>query len=147
MIFVVVGLGNISRSNKLELNLFSDVDKESCETGKWFAIQKDIRLKIARLGNKKYKQVFKKVTAPYRNTMRRKKLDDAIADEITIKVVARTVLLDWEGIEIDGEPVEYSVATAEKALTNEDFLTLVTDIAGDLESFKVLEDEDTTENL
>jgi len=40
-----------------------------------------------------------------------------VIEKMTIKVMAHTILKNWEGLTIKGEPVEYSIENAVKILT------------------------------
>ena len=115
--------------------------------GVWEDMGNGCRLLIAREGNPKYKKAFTRMTKPYRQQIRRETLSDEKAEEITIKIMAETILLNWEGLEEDGNPVEYSKAEAVRMLTKyRDFRNHVSELAGSISLFKQTEDEESEKN-
>lgn len=126
----------------------TDLDREV--EGVWVDIGKGAKLKIARIGNPKYKEVFSEQAKPYRRQIRSGNLSDEVAERILAKSLAETVLLDWEGLEENGEPLPYSKKAALDLLTNpqyKDFRDLVAELGNEAELFHQKEEEEAEGNL
>ena len=105
------------------------------------------KVRVARIGNPKFKLVFNRLTKPHKQMMQRGTLPEATGDSILIRAMAETILLDWEGIEEDGTPVEYNKEEVIRLLTEyKDFRDLIANLASDMDSFKSLADEELKGN-
>ena len=57
------------------------------------------------------------------------------------------IVLDWKGLEEDGKAVPYNQANCIRILTDyKDFREQISEIANEMESFKIAEDEDAEKN-
>ena len=105
------------------------------------------KLRIARMGNKKYQDELKRLTKPYKRAMKNDTLADSVYEELYNKAMAEAVLLGWEGLSDDaGEEIAYSKEKALELLSDpayEDFKTLVIDLANEQETFRSQDIEDT----
>lgn len=83
------------------------VDKDA---GVWHTLENfgDLEVKLARWGNTRFNNMFSAMTRNKQRQIARQTLDSAEQERIILEVVARTVLLGWRNMEIDGEPVEYT---------------------------------------
>jgi hypothetical protein len=69
------------------------------------------------------------------------------SDEILIDVVASTILLGWKGdITYKGKPYPYSKDNAKMILAHKEFMAAVMKVAEDMETFKVVKDEEDVGN-
>lgn len=118
------------------------------EDGAWISIGDEASLKIARLGNRAYRDAFQKRIKPYRRQIRTQTMDDKIAEKIMIECLAETILLDWSGMEDDkGQKIAYSSAKAQEYLkAYKDFRELVVELASEMENFRQQEDEADEKN-
>ncbi len=124
------------------------VDKKKEVDGVWEDITEDVRVKIARMGNPNYQKEIARLMKPHRRAVRRGTVDDSVIEKCVTQAMARTVLLDWEGIEEDGKKVLYSFDEARRLLTEyKEFRDQVSEIASELETFQDNEDEETVKNL
>lgn len=115
--------------------------------GVWVQIDKDARVKIARRDNPRYREVLRRESAPYRQAARAGMLSDETAEQILIKVLAETVVLDWEGFTENGKPLPYSKENAVRLLTElKDFLDFVVSASAEAELFKAQADEADAKN-
>ena len=115
--------------------------------GVWQDIGEKVKVKVARIGNPQYQKAFRKITKPHKQALRRGSLNDEVADKLLIKAMAKSILLDWSGLEEDGKPVPYSYENAVRLLTDyRDFRDDVSDFANDMESFRAEEDKETEKN-
>lgn len=113
-------------------------DEKAEEEGVWIPLSSSARLKIARLTNPKYQAALKRLSKPYiKPGMRMRDLDDEVYEDITRQAVAEAILLDWEGIEKDGQPLPYSKQEALAAIKMKDFYELVITASGNMETFRV----------
>ncbi len=126
--------------------LVADPKKEV--EGVWVDVVEGCRLKIARLGNPEYDKVMQRLTKPHRRLMRRGDLAGDLMQDIVRRTMAKTILLDWEGIEDDdNKPIEFSPGEALKLLKKSDeFTEIVLDFARSLELFQEEEKEETEGN-
>lgn len=114
-------------------------DEQKEVEGAWVALSATTRIRVARMGNARYKAAIKRLSAPYR-TMGL--LDDAIPDDvweqITREAVAEAILVDWEGVTKDGAPLPYSKEEALAVLkARKDFYGLVTTTAQHMDQYRV----------
>jgi hypothetical protein len=96
--------------------IMTDKDKEV--NGVWVEFAEGIKIKVARAGNFKYEQCRDALIEPHTAALRAGTLDKEIQDDILLKARARTILLDWNNIEEDGQEVPYSEAKAEEWFRN-----------------------------
>ena len=123
------------------------VDKAKSEDGTWVDLEEGIRVKIARIGNLKYRKELEKLSRPRRRQIRRGTLSEEVAEQMLTEVMANTVLLDWEGIEENGKRLSYNPANAKRLLTEyPDFREMISDLAGEMETFKQEFDEESEKN-
>jgi hypothetical protein len=105
------------------------LDTEKEEAGDWVAFpvngrESGLRLRIARFGNPSAKKMAADLSA------RAKRLPDGsipreLVDINFEKVFAATILTGWEpAVDLDGEPLEYSPANAERILRDPRFAHL-----------------------
>lgn len=89
----------------------ADLDKE--RNGVWVPYQMGIELKIARLGNPQYQEALRTATEARKVLLAVKDLSEEQRQDVQREVVAKTILLDWRGVEDeDGKPLAYSPQTA-----------------------------------
>jgi hypothetical protein len=114
----------------------TDLDLE--EDGVWIDIGDGGSLLVARLGNPKYREYLRKASKGLRSSIRNKSISEELSDEILLKAMSETILLDWKGIDDDnGKPIKYTKETCLKLLTDlRDFRLLVTEIASEQQSFR-----------
>lgn len=136
----------------MELNNIFGIDKVAAEDGKWFPVpgdSGDVEFLIARINNPEWVRVTKELMKPYKGASRSRMLGQKVRDEITIKAMARTILLGWRGdLRVDEKDFPYSVENAERMLTDyPDARDFVSDRSTDLDEYRIIEDEDTAKNL
>lgn len=117
-------------------------DEEAEIKGRWFPIGKHARVKVARVGNDNYNAEFKKQVED--NQL---ELSDGgpgaeqLAGEIMLRVQAKTVLVDWEGLGFQGKQVPYSVEMAKTMLGVKDFRKKILALADSFENYRVKSEE------
>jgi len=113
------------------------------EDGVWMDIGDGASLKVARVGNPRYRKRIAQLTKPYKRQIRSDTLPEDLSDELVLKAFSETILLDWKGIEDDkGKAIKYSQEAAYKLLSGlRDFRSLVAEIAMEQEAFRAEEAE------
>ncbi|EDP66831.1 hypothetical protein BAL199_17258 [alpha proteobacterium BAL199] len=134
----------------MDLNRFK-ADTALEDEGVWSTVDaaSGCRLRIARIGNRRYRETMARRLKPYRRALRAGTLDDQVTERITAEVLAETVLLDWERLERDGVAVAYSREAAAAILADpayKDFRDLVVELASDQESYRERDLEDAEKN-
>jgi hypothetical protein len=115
--------------------------------GVWVDLGQGARIKVARLGNPKYKAYFSKATKPYRHQLRAGTLSDEVAERILAECMAETVLLGWEGLEDEsGNAIEYNTENAVEVLSIKDFRDVVYAYADEMALFTEGEREEAVKN-
>lgn len=110
--------------------------------GVWFDLDDTTKVKVARQGNKGYAKL---VTREFEKNKRildaKNDAADAKGEAIMIDVMARTILLDWEGVEWEGAPLPYSLDNAKKVLALKDFRMVISAFAQDVEAYRTESDK------
>lgn len=123
------------------------LDKKAEKEGIWVEIGDGAKIKVARLGNPAYQGAIRRMGKPFARQMRHGGVDTDVLEGITRRAMARHILLDWEGLEVDGEAVEYSEKNALKLLTDYSaFYDLVSECAADNELFRADAQEEARGN-
>jgi hypothetical protein len=127
----------------MELLDFNTSGKKATE-GVWVPMGADGSLRIARMDNPKYKAFIQEA----RKQRGRRAPSDEETRELLKKAVAKTVLLDWKGVTLNGEKVKYSPAYAERVFDAlPGLLDQVVNIAYDETLFREDEIDDVVEQL
>ena len=112
-------------------------DQTKEEEGVWIDFGNGIKLRIARLGNPKYNAYLRRIGKPHQMSIRNGSASQATVEDLTIRAIAKHVLLGWEGVDEDNELVPY---TEEKALeylrTMRDFYQQVLELSSDANQFR-----------
>ncbi len=131
----------------MDLKKHFKTDEALENEGVWVDLGEGARLKVARLGNDGYKAMFQRELKPHRRQMKQGLLSEEVADNILIKCMAHHILMDWEGIEFNGQSLPYSHENAIMLFRElKDFRDLVHEISQEMEVFKSAELVDAAEN-
>jgi hypothetical protein len=87
--------------------------------GIWFEIQDGVKFKCRRFGGmntQKVKASSSKYFKPFLKQIELGTLSEEKSREITIKSFVESCLVDWSGVEIDGQVAPFSVESAYKLL-------------------------------
>jgi hypothetical protein len=108
----------------------------------------DTKFTVAREGNKAYSKLIQKLVKQNRAVLDSKgDASEQKSDEILVEVLAKTVLLGWEGeVLYKGKPMAYSLENAKLLLANKEFRAVVQKVSSDLENFKQVKDLDDEKN-
>lgn len=116
------------------------IDSNAEIDGIWTTYDLGIRLKIARLGNQKYREYMRKIGRPHQLQIQHGTLDDATMETLSREAVAHTILLDWENVEDeDGNALKYTPELGEELFKDTayyDMLQFVVAFASKTENYR-----------
>jgi hypothetical protein len=117
-----------------------ETDPDLEKGGVTFSLGSKGTFKLARAGgaNQRYKETVRKLTQPYRRQIANGTIDPEQADALLAKAFARSVIVGWEGVTgRDGEPMDFTVANAEKLLTDlPDLFADLRSLAEDMNAYR-----------
>lgn len=128
-----------------DINRFRTDETKEVE-GVWSELGDGARIKVARIGNPEWLKQRRAFEAPHRDALAAGALPQELSEQIAVKAMARSILVDWEGIYEGAKPVKYSVADAERLLAIKDFRALVMDLAVNQERFRLKTQEQDAKN-
>lgn len=119
------------------------VDEKLAEEGRRVPLGPDSYITVAKFGNRKFQEMFRKLTAPYG-----KRVDRIPAEEqerIYLECVAKTIVLDWGGIMDGDREIPYSHENVVDVFKRyPDFHSEVLELSKELATFQT---EDMQEDL
>jgi hypothetical protein len=126
-------------------------DKEKTTSGVWCEFCEGLDFKIARMNNPEFRKYVSNLSrGSNRNSLRRIQRGDTEATlELTLKAMAKHILVGWRGLEDDeGNEIPYSSQKAEEILKDsQEVYEFVELNAMDAELFKKEDDENAAKNL
>ena len=133
----------------MDLNKFATNKKKEVD-GIWHDLGDGLSVLVARARNTKYIAELRLRMKPYQNRLQRNDptMED-IAEKIITEVLAKTILLDWKGMENDGKKFSYSVENCVAVLADEkytDFRDLIEGLSDDMSAYRDEEKEDIVKN-
>ena len=115
--------------------------------GVWQPAGEGCELKIARLGNPESTRLLRRYERKYRRQIDNGTLSPEKDAEITARVYAEAILLDWRGMKESGVEVPYSTENAFRLLNEyRELREMVADYAKDAEAYRQAELEDAEGN-
>lgn len=136
----------------MSIDLFAafavDPDKESKGVPTPLPGCGDTKFFIAREKNDAYSKLLQLRVKQHRAVLDSKgKEAEAKSDEILREVVAKTILVGWEGtVNYKGKSLAYSVENALQLLSHKDFMERVMAVSANMELFKLVQDEEDVKN-
>lgn len=108
------------------------------------------RFLIARAGgsNSRFSSMLSKVMEPYQRQIQKNMLEESVANDLLIKVFAKTVILGWDGVTgKDGNELKYSYEACVKLITDlPDFFLDMREEAMRISNFRKIDLEDDGKN-
>ena len=124
-----------------------ETDKLLEEEGVWVDIGDGGRLKVARRGNRRYRDKLRALTRGRERQLQLNTLPEDIAEDMLCQALACGILLDWDGIEEDGRKLAYAQETAVELLRRyADFRVLVETLSDDMAAYRTRELEAAEKN-
>lgn len=95
---------------KSNLDEFFKISEQASKDGVWFAISDEIQFLVKPFSksNPQIKKALEMYFKPYARQIDMGTLEQSKIQEIEIKVFVKACLVDWKGVEIDGELKDYS---------------------------------------
>jgi hypothetical protein len=123
-------------------------DKAAFEDGTWVDIGHGISVKVRSPQSAHSKAVRKKLEAPYAALTRGgKELPDDIAENILIKQMAQSLIIDWKGVEDNDQPIPATPETIEAQLRKYQFFREdVASVIAQRDTYKARVDEEDVGN-
>lgn len=125
------------------------VDPELERQGVWCDFGDGMRVKIARWGNPDFQRLLVALQKPYRFQLDTGTLPPDVDRQIMNELIAKTIIRDWEHVELDGTVLECSLAERLRVLTDErihDFRSQVIRYSQEAEAFRRHELEEEAGN-
>lgn len=111
--------------------------------GRWFPLDKNAKVLVARTGNANYKKALReRLKQAQVDTSDESDATENLVTQIISETMAETILLGWQGLTYKGKALEYSKEHAKLLLSVKGFRERISGIADKLESFKVREEAD-----
>jgi hypothetical protein len=95
-------------------------DAEAEVDGKWEDMGDGLKVRVARWLNRKFLRRMEDLQRPYRYQIENGTLPRDKDEEIMTRLIAETILTGWEGLEIGGKAVPYSLNAAVDILNRPD---------------------------
>jgi hypothetical protein len=110
--------------------------------GRWFPLSKTAKVKVARAGNPKYLKLLRKLLEENKVDLESAGEEaNELASQVMVTVAAKTILLDWEGIQFKGVDLPYSVENATMLLRDlKEFRKKVDSLSSNFEAYRVKEE-------
>lgn len=123
-------------------------DKEASEQGKWFQLGPEARIKMRSLNSAHSRAVRTKLEAPYKTILNAgQDLPKDVAEQMLKDQFVESLIIEWEGLTANDEPMPYSKANAIKLMTDaEGFVDFLVKILMSNDSFAPIAEEDEVKN-
>lgn len=133
--------------SKLAKRFSTDENKE--EGGVTVDFGDGVKITIRRVKSKKSMEVRKDLERPFVDQIRRGPLPDAVAEEMLVNQIARGIIADWEGVELEeGVPLPYTAKNAYDVLKAlPELRDSILQISIDAENYRLKVEEAAVENL
>jgi hypothetical protein len=123
-------------------------DRDLEESGVWQNVSDTCSILVARMNNARYNARFQELAGPKREIIRRSLISNEDAEELLLRVMSETILLDWKGVTEDGKPFPYTRENAYRLLKElPDFRMLVQGFAETADAYKKDEIGASVKNL
>jgi hypothetical protein len=124
-----------------DLNEFKVDDKKELE-GIVVHMSPKRWIRVARLGNRLFRDMYQEKMQPYEAAQRSGFLKDEVQEGIIRETAARTILIDWGGFTENGQEVPYSPENAERAMKeSQEFFAFVLEQAKEQNNFRPAKSE------
>lgn len=132
---------------KMDLKKEYGTNRKSEVDGVWEDFGGGTTVLIARIGNENYQKVFRRISKPYQNAIRRGTLGNDKAEDLLIQAMADCIVLDWKGLKEDDKPVKFSKEECVRVLKEyKDFRDHVSELANSMEIFRQEMDSEAEKN-
>lgn len=125
----------------------TDLDAEI--EGEAIQLTNEIVVHVARSQNANHRKALELLTRKHRAQIQNGTIAPEVIEDIANKAASETLLLNWDGIEVDGKKLPYSKENAYKLLSDpklKDFREQIFIIAGEAATFRKAEIDDAAKN-
>lgn len=91
-----------------DLNSNFNMDSQKELEGVWEPLGDDSKILVARIGNSRYQSEYRKIPSAQRRRIENNMVKGKEIERIISALLAKTILLDWEGLGDNGELLTYS---------------------------------------
>lgn len=129
----------------MDIKKLYGTNKEKEKDGVWLLFKGGIKFKIKRAGgdNKAFSVAYSKAIKPYQRQLMSGDMDKEVLHDINLKLYAIHIVTDWQGVEVDGEALEYTPSKfVELCKELPDLWNEVFEAANDMQRFQDAEDEE-----
>jgi polyhydroxyalkanoate synthesis regulator phasin len=119
------------------------------EDGEWVDYGDGVKVKVARWGNQSFMKRMEALQKPHRYMIDRGSLPPETDKKIVDTLIAEAIIIDWEGVELDGKKLPHTIDNALTVLAREDLKDFRRDIvtaAQAVETYRVKELEESVKN-
>lgn len=111
------------------------------QNGVWQQVG-DARFLVARSGNRENVRLLRTLVEKHQQDLDSsdKALAEKVNDDVTIQVLAQTILLGWEGVTYQGQAFPYSRENAAKALQHRDFRIMIAGLSDSIDAYRMKEE-------
>lgn len=127
----------LQKKNKMDIFASFATDEKLENEGKWFPLSKTAKVLVARSGNPAYVAMLRKAMAEAQLDLTVGEEADQLAEGILIDVMAKTILLKWEGLEYQGAPAAVTAEMAKTFLKIKDFRKKISALSENFDAFRV----------
>lgn len=123
-------------------------NKKKEEEGVWIAGPGDTRYLVARSDNPEAEKLAKELMRPYRKLVRMGQMPKEKQEEISLSVLSRTILRDWDGVKDEsGKAIAYTPDAGFAELkASKDFAEFIATIANEAANYRDEEEEERRGN-
>jgi len=131
----------------MQLKSRYDYDRKLAEEGKKIDLGEGSYIILAKFGNKRFMELFRKLTMQYAGGKRVDLIDDKTKEDIYLQCMCETVVLDWNKI-FDGDTeVAYSPENVKEVFEKyPEFHNDVLEMAKDIATFQQAQNEEDLGN-
>ena len=125
----------------------TDITRET--EGVWNTLAPGVRVKIARWDNPRMQRALEREMEPFRDQIDAGTLDPDDDRKIIANVMAEAIVMDWEGVEVDGEEIPCKKEDVAKVLADprlRDFMAQIQLRAKQAEKYRLKATESDAKN-
>jgi hypothetical protein len=121
--------------------------------GVWHELGDGAAIKVARWNNRRFAELKRQLERKYRAQQKGGVLPEKVAEQVIIETIAHAILVDWRGLEINGQPLPaYTPEEAVRVLTDTEtvnmgeFRDLVAGVSMDMNNFRLEREAEAAKN-
>lgn len=122
----------------MDLYAAYQTDEKAEIEGVWISLPEGARVRVARWLNEAHTAALNAFKMPFQDQLRAGvQLPDDVSQDINNKAMAKAILVDWDGVKVNGNEEPYTEELGYKALSDlKDFRAIIMQIAMSRESYR-----------